>query len=179
MHIFEVFYPDLFKDLVCSLSTMILIRILNMDLDLDPCGSGFESETCFRSHGENLVVASTVCLLLMWGLKSGKRLIDWLQKLHFRSTSWDSEWQFTPPLSGCLQCRRSQGSIPDWDTTVSYALCRGCRWLWSTTYYYLIGKMWRCWSNVWLINAVLLQFEGYDTIWRDRLLTFVTWVVER
>jgi hypothetical protein len=44
MHIFEVFYLTFLKLLVvCSSSTMIRIRILNMDSDLDPCGSGFES----------------------------------------------------------------------------------------------------------------------------------------
>jgi hypothetical protein len=40
--IFERFYPLLFKELVCRSITMILIRILNMDSDLDSCGSGFD-----------------------------------------------------------------------------------------------------------------------------------------
>jgi hypothetical protein len=38
----------------------------------------------------------------------------------------------------CIECspvvQEVSGSIPKWDTSVSDALCRGCRWPWSSPY---------------------------------------------
>ncbi len=56
------------------------------------------------------------------------------------STSWDSEWQLIRPWNGslCIDCsptvQEVPGSIPDWDATLSDALCKECRWLWWSLY---------------------------------------------
>ncbi len=55
----------------------------------------------------------------------------------------------------CIECspavQEVPGSIPDWDASISDALCRGCRWPWSSPYIVV--------TPTWCNSHVVLRFE--------------------
>ncbi len=58
----------------------------------------------------------------------------------------------------CMECspavQEVPGSIPRWDATFSDALCKGCRWLWSSLYIVMTPT----WS------AILMQRHAFGRI---------------
>jgi hypothetical protein len=59
----------------------------------------------------------------------------------------------------CIECspavQEVPGSIPDWDALVLDALCRGCRWLWSSLYIVL--------APTWCNSYEVLRFSRHAT----------------
>ncbi len=53
----------------------------------------------------------------------------------------------------CIECslhavQEVPGSIPDWDASVSDALCRGCRWPWSIPYIVVTPMWYNCHADL-------------------------------
>jgi hypothetical protein len=68
------------------------------------------------------------------------RKIRWKKCMVLQQHKRDPEWQLNRAVRMALIIEYSPavqevpGSIPGWDATFSDALCKGCRWLWSSLY---------------------------------------------
>ncbi len=95
----------------------------------------------------------------------GSPRIHYTQPNHFQrlggscsSTSWDPQWQLNTPFewlfakSVRLQCRRSRVRL----ATFSDALCKWCRWLWSSLYNCVFVNGTR---SLVLIDTTIYNFE--------------------